>query len=112
MKPQIINIINFIRAVDPREPGLDLIEPVKNQLELLEKYKLQGTFLIQYDAMLKPEFVDLLKKPSNRKHEIGAWFEVVQPMVEKAGLKWRGRRVCTGLACRCRLFDRLHPKRT
>ncbi|WMJ85845.1 hypothetical protein [Anaerocolumna sp. MB42-C2] len=91
MKPQIINIINFIRAVDPREPGLDLIEPVKNQLELLEKYKLQGTFLIQYDAMLKPEFVDLLKKPSNRKHEIGAWFEVVQPMVEKAGLKWRGR---------------------
>jgi hypothetical protein len=25
------------------------------------------------------------------KHEIGAWLEVVRPLVEKAGLAWRGR---------------------
>ena len=91
MKPQIINIINFIRGVEPRDPGLDLLEPVTRQLELLEKYSLPGTFLIQYDAMINPSFVDLLKRSSAVANEIGAWFEVVQPLVENAGLEWRGR---------------------
>jgi hypothetical protein len=36
-------------------------------------------------------YVDLLKKGLGPEHEIGGWFEVVQPLVEKAGLKWRGR---------------------
>ncbi len=91
MKPQIINIINFIRGVEPRDPGLDLLEPVTRQVELLEKYSLPGTFLIQYDAMINPSFVNLLKRSSSVANEIGAWFEVVQPLVENAGLEWRGR---------------------
>ncbi len=91
MKPQIVNIINFIRGVEPRDPELDLLEPVERQLELLEKYNFTGTFLIQYDAMIKPEFTELLKRPAGLKHEIGAWFEVVRPLAEKAGLGWRGR---------------------
>ena len=91
MKPQIVNIINFIRGIEPRNPGLNLLEPVERQLELLEKYSFQGTFLIQYDAMINPAFIKLLKKPSALKHEIGAWLEIVRPMVEKAGHVWQGR---------------------
>ncbi len=35
--------------------------------------------------------MDLLKRGLGDDHEIGGWFEVVQPLVEKAGLPWRGR---------------------
>lgn len=91
MKPQIVNIINFIRGVEPRNEELNLFEPVANQVRLLKKYDLPGTFLIQYDAMLMEEYVNLLKYEMDEKCEIGGWLEIVQPLVEKAGLKWRGR---------------------
>jgi hypothetical protein len=88
--PDIVNIINFIRGVEPRGP-VDLVEPVKKQLELGRKHRLPTTWLIQYDALIKPEFTDLLKKEMGPDDEIGAWIEVVQPQVEAAGLTWRGR---------------------
>lgn len=88
--PDIVNIVNFIRGVEPRS-NVDLIEPVKEQLALGKKHKLPTTWLIQYDALIKPEFTDLLKRKMNPGDEIGAWLEIVQPQVEAAGLKWRGR---------------------
>lgn len=88
--PRIVNIINFIRGVEPRAP-IDLVEPVREQLRLAQQYQLPSTYLIQYDALIKPEFTDLLKAEMKPEDEIGAWLEVVQPQVEAAGLKWRGR---------------------
>ena len=88
--PDIVNIINFIRGVEPRGP-VDLVEPVKEQLKLGRQHRLPTTWLIQYDALIKPEFTDLLKKEMGPDDEIGAWIEVVQPQVEAAGLQWRGR---------------------
>jgi hypothetical protein len=87
-RPSIVNIVNFIRAVEPRDPQLDLYEPVREQLALLEKYSIRGTFLLQYDALIDDTFVALLR---DTPHEIGLWLEVVQPLVEDAGLRWRGR---------------------
>ncbi len=87
---QIVNIINFIRAVEPREP-VDLMEPVVEQIKLMKKHNLKGTFLLQYDALIMPEYSELLKSLDPEQFEIGVWHEVVQPMVEKAGLVWRGR---------------------
>lgn len=89
-KRQIVNIINFIRGVEPR-CEMDLVTPVKKQIELLHKYKLKGTFLLQYDALINPVFSDMLKSLDTSQYEIGVWFETVQPLVEKAGLKWTGR---------------------
>lgn len=89
-KRQIINIINFIRGCEPREEK-NLIEPVVEQIHLMEKHHLKGTFLIQYDALILQEYTGLLKKLDPKQFEIGVWFEVVQPQVEKAGLEWRGR---------------------
>ncbi len=88
--PRIVNIINFIRGVEPREP-MDLIEPVRQQIRLARRHGLPTTFLIQYDALVTPAFTDLLKQELGPDDEIGAWLEVVQPQVEAAGLKWRGR---------------------
>lgn len=86
----IINIINFIRAVEPRDPELDLVEPIVNQIELVRRHGLAATWLLQYDALIEERFVAPLKELDDFQ-EIGAWFEVVQPLVEKVGLKWRGR---------------------
>lgn len=86
----IVNIINFIRAEEPRDPSLDLVEPVVNQIRLCREHNLPGTWLVQYDALLELPFVDLLRDLDER-HEIGAWFEVMQCLVEEAGLPWRGR---------------------
>jgi len=88
-KPQIANIINFIRGVEPREE-IDLVKPVKKQLELLEKFDMSGTFLMQYDALINSEFTELLSLYSGR-IEIGGWLEIVKPMCDAAGIKWRGR---------------------
>ena len=87
---QIVNIINFIRAVEPRSP-MDLVTTVKEQIRLMKEHNLRGTFLLQYDALILPEYTDMLKALDPAQFEFGVWFETVQPQVEAAGLKWRGR---------------------
>lgn len=57
----------------------------------MKRYKLGGTFLLQYDALIDPRYQKLLKALPHNLFEIGAWWEIPQPQVEKAGLKWRGR---------------------
>ncbi|MBQ8288337.1 MAG: hypothetical protein IJX76_06150 [Clostridia bacterium] len=89
-KRQIVNIVNFIRAVEPREP-VNLVTPVKEQIALMKKHNLRGTFLLQYDALIDPAFTDLLLPLDSAQFEMGVWFEIVQPQVEAAGLVWRGR---------------------
>lgn len=87
---QIVNIINFIRGVEPREP-VDLMEPVLEQINLMKKHNLRGTFLLQYDALILPEYSELLRSLDSEQFEIGVWHEVVEPMAKKAGVTWRGR---------------------
>lgn len=93
-KTRIVNIINFIRQVEPRSAEITedvLYETVHEQVKLLTKYKLTGTFLLQYDALINQRYQELLKKETERGTEVGAWWEITQPHVEAAGLKWRGR---------------------
>jgi len=90
---KIVNIINFIRLLEPRDPKITedvLYQTVVKQVEMMKKYKLPGTFLLQYDALLDPRYQKLLKGLPRDKFEIGAWWEIPQPLVENAGLKWRG----------------------
>ena len=90
--PRIVNIVNFIRQTDYRVENSDslLYQTVEEQVKLVNKYDLPATFLLQYDALIKPEYQHLLKSWLNKESEIGGWFEITQPQVEDAGLKWRG----------------------
>lgn len=90
MRPQIVNIINFIRACEPRGEA-DLFEPVAKQADLILKYNLRGTFLLQYDALIDPKYTDFLKSLDPRRFEIGVWYEVVEPLCDAAGEEWKGR---------------------
>ena len=92
--PRIVNIINFIRLLEPRDARITedvLFQTVIKQIQLMRKYKLGGTFLLQYDALIDPRYQDLLRKLPVDSFEIGAWWEIPQPLVENAGLVWRGR---------------------
>ncbi|MGM9758601.1 MAG: hypothetical protein ACI30I_00620 [Parabacteroides sp.] len=91
--PRLVNIVNFIRQTDYRVTDADrlMYETVCEQLKLVNRYQLPATFLLQYDALINPDYPALLKKELNEKGEIGAWWELTQPQVEAAGLAWRGR---------------------
>lgn len=93
-RPKIINIINFIRLLEPRDERITetvLFETTAKQVEIMKQYQLGGTFLLQYDALLDSRYQELLKGLPADSFEIGAWWEIPQPLVEHAGMKWRGR---------------------
>lgn len=91
---RIVNIINFIRECEPRSEKVTedvLYETVVEQIKILKKYKLKGTFLLQYDSLMDERYQKLLKGLDRDMFEIGAWWEIPQPLVENSGYKWRGR---------------------
>lgn len=57
----IVNIINFVRGIEPR-PGrnIDLYQPVREQIRLMRENDLTGTFLLQYDALIDAQFRTLM----------------------------------------------------
>lgn len=92
--PRIVNIINFVRAIEPRDINVTedvLYETVLNQAELMQEYGLTGTFLLQYDALVMPRYQKLMKELVSKGFEVGGWWEITQPHVEAAGMHWRGR---------------------
>lgn len=92
--PRIVNIVNFIRLLEPRDPAITedvLYQTVVEQVKLMRANKLPGTFLLQYDALMDPRYQQLLKALPRDSFDIGAWWEIPQPLVEQSGLTWRGR---------------------
>jgi hypothetical protein len=91
---RIVNIINFIRQCEPRIEWITedvLYETVVEQIKIMKKHQLKGTFLLQYDALMDARYQKLLKGLPAEMFEIGAWWEVPQPLVENSGYRWRGR---------------------
>ena len=88
----IANVINFARGCEPRcEDDSYLFPTLREELELCKRCGFRSTVLLQYDALVKPEYPALLQ--SGYDVEPGLWLEVVQPLVEAAGLIWHGRYV-------------------
>ncbi len=93
-KPKIVNIVNFIRQCEPRYDWVTedvLFETVEEQVKMMKKYDLKGSFLLQYDALIDPRYQELLLDLPPDQFEIGAWWEIPQALVEHSGYTWRGR---------------------
>ena len=91
---RIVNIFNFVRAIEPRIPSITpevLLETTSRQIDLVNRHNLPATFALQYDALIDPGYQALLRGSLDPRCEIAAWWEIVQPLVEKAGIEWRGR---------------------
>jgi hypothetical protein len=86
--PRIVNIINFVRQCEPREPERlspqVLYETTLSQVRFLRKHGLTGTWLLQYDALINPKYQALMREEMARGCEVGGWLEVPQPLVEAA----------------------------
>lgn len=92
-EPRIVNLYNFIRNSDFRLRNSEevLYEATSNQIALLKPARLPATWALQYDALINPRYQKLLREQLGTNDEIAAWWEIPQPLVEKAGLAWRGR---------------------
>lgn len=91
-EPRIVNLYNFIRNSDYRLANSEeiLFEATRKQIELIKPTGLPATWALQYDALINPRYQKLLKEQLGTNDEIAAWWELPRPLVEKAGLKWRG----------------------
>lgn len=90
MNRRIVNIVNFVRDGRMRNPQVDWIKPVVEEIKLNKKYNFPNTFLLEYDTLIAEEFVDIFKRESDDNMEIGLWFECVRQLVEGVNLPWRG----------------------
>ena len=88
---KVINIINFVRATCLTDKNRDLILPVKEEIKLNKQYGFKNTFLLQYDAIISKDYQEIFLSEIDDNMELGLWFECVRPLVEAAGLKWRGK---------------------
>ncbi len=67
-----------MRGVEPRpEVTYDIHEVIHNQIELMERHNLRGTFLLEYDALIDPMYQQVLKALPRERYEIGIWNEIV-----------------------------------
>ena len=85
-----VNIVNFIREIEPRFP-MDMMMPVREQMQLITRHDLPATWLLQFDALVSGPFCEFLRRNMAPNHEVGFWFEMNQRHCQAAGVEWRGR---------------------
>ena len=91
-EPRIVNLYNFIRNSDYRLVHSEdvLFAATRQEIQLIKPTGLPATWALQYDALINPRYQKLLKEQVSKQDEIAAWWEIPRPLVERAGLKWRG----------------------
>ena len=92
--PRIVNFINFVRDIEPRSEAVTpqvLYETTKAEADAIHQWGFRGTWLLQYDALIDQRYQPMMKEELAHGCEVGGWWEITQPHVEAAGLKWRGR---------------------
>lgn len=89
---KIVNIMNFIRRGKEKSEALQkiMLETTKAEFELAKSYGYDNTFLIEYDALIAPEYIEFFKSNMDERTELGLWYEIVRPLTDKVGLEWRG----------------------
>lgn len=91
-QPRIVNLYCFCRDQDFRIGNSQqvLFNATTQQVQLFKQYNLPATFALQHDALVDPNYQNYFKANLTTNDEIGAWWEITQTLVERAGLTWRG----------------------
>ena len=89
---KIANVINFARSVEPRTDDDGYLLPtLEKELALCREHGFRSTVLLQYDALIRPDYQTLVKRYEEA--EPGLWLEVVKPLAEEAEVPFGGRYV-------------------
>lgn len=91
MTRKVVNIVNFVRALEPRVDHSELVRCTSEEIRLIRQYRYPNTFLLQYDAMIDPAFRALFCREQDAQMELGIWIELSRPLTEAVGIPWRGR---------------------
>ncbi len=91
MRKKWVNFVNFIRHDDFRSPGMDLFEPVREQMALHKRFGVPATWLMQVDAILLGPYAEFFSQEKPADHELGLWLEINRAHCDKAGVKYNGR---------------------
>ena len=88
-----VNIMNFVRAFEPRNLEVEkkLLKTTSDQLDLVNEYGLEATFLLQYDALCNEDFVRVIKEKSGENIELGFWYEIVEPLTTACGMPYESK---------------------
>lgn len=98
--PRVANVVCIVRSTVPAHEGVRtdtmpdsraLLEATRSQSRLLDAYGIRGTYLVQYDALSDTAFCALLRDLQERGADIGAWFEITEPLAKGAGSRWESR---------------------
>ena len=93
-KTAIVHIYNFIRMshTEPSRFLFDDFDTIRRQLILIKQYGFPGTYALKYDALMEPRYQKLLKEYLDENDEIGAWWEITDPLCRRAGVSFRDTR--------------------
>ena len=92
-KTSIVNVYNFIR-MSHQEPSEFLqadFDTLAKQIRILKQYGLPSTYALKYDALMHPTYQELLLTEADANDEIGAWWEISEPLCKRAGVSFRGQ---------------------
>lgn len=93
-KTVIVHIYNFIRMshTEPSRFLFDDFDTIRRQLILVKQYGFPGTYALKYDALMEPQYQALLKEYLDENDELGAWWEISEPLCRRAGVRFRDSR--------------------
>ena len=90
---KVVNIMNFARSYEPRnaETEKNLLKTTREQLDLVNSYELDATFLLQYDVICNEDFVKMIKERAGENIELGFWYEIVEPLTTACGMPYNSQ---------------------
>ena len=93
-KTAIVHIYNFIRMshTEPSRFLFDDFDTIRRPLILIKQYGFPGTYALKYDALMEPRYQKLRKEYLDENDEIGAWWEITDPLCRRAGVSFRDTR--------------------
>mgnify|MGYP000809747844 FL=1 len=66
----VINIVNFVRQIDERT-DIDLFQATVEEVRAVKAFGFPNTFLLQYDALIQPEYQRLFLENRDDSMELG-----------------------------------------
>lgn len=68
---RVLNVVNFVRALDPRMPKAEYVRALAEEVKLNRKYAFPNTILLQYDALIDPEMLAAARESDPALTEFG-----------------------------------------
>ena len=86
-----VNMMNFVRQIDERKKNSteNMYDFTNAELDLVNEYGIENTFLLQYDVLCDETFVSLFKEKAGENTELGLWYEIVEPMTTACGIPYK-----------------------